>query len=82
LYDGVVLLDCKLTNTNTAFGELAIHLQHLDRDLKSPTQGMLFSKSEFWLYEQLNYVPLGRITGKWNEKGTFDLIQSFFNKTL
>jgi hypothetical protein len=82
LYDGVVLLDCNLSCTSKAFGELAIHLQHLGRDLNGPTRGMLFSKSEFWLYEQQNNVPLVRMVGKWTEDGAFDTIRSFFDATL
>ena len=52
LYDAVVLLDCTLSCTREAFGELCIHLEHLGRKQSTRTRGMLFSKTEFWLYEQ------------------------------
>lgn len=82
LYDGVVLLDCKLSCTSEAFGQLSIHLAHLGQNQKGPTRGMLFSRREFWLYEQERGVPLSFTSGQWNEKGSIQAIRSFFDKTL
>ncbi len=82
LYEGVVLLDCKLSCTREAFGELCIHLQHLGLKQNVPTRGMLFSKKEFWLYEQLKGAPLSLTSGEWKANGSVDAIRSFFNKSL
>jgi hypothetical protein len=82
LYDGVVLIDCKLTCTKEAFGELCIHLEHLGLKQNSPTKGMLISKKNFWLYEQQNGVPIRFISDEWTKAGSFQAIQSFFEFPL
>jgi tRNA A-37 threonylcarbamoyl transferase component Bud32 len=82
LYDGIVLLDCTLVCTTEALGQLSIHLSHLGRDQMRSTRGMLFSKRDFWLYEQLRGVPYSFIRGRWNEAGSLPAIRSFFEETL
>lgn len=84
LYGGVVVLDCKLTWSNKAFGELCTHLAHLGQGLQNntTTSGMLLTKTGFALLEQLRGVPLRYLTGNWNEPGSLQAIRSFFEPTL
>jgi hypothetical protein len=82
LYDGIIILDCKLSCNNTAFGELCIHLEHLGQKQNIPTRGMLFSKEEFWLYEQERGVPVQFLKGGWTDSGSEAAIQFFFEKIL
>ncbi len=82
MYDAVVLLDCKLSCTAGAFGELCNHLEHLGNKLSIPTKGMLFSSSEFWLYEQRKGIPLRFMKGNWDDMGSFTAISSFFEDVL
>lgn len=82
LYDGVVLLDCSVSCTPQAFGELSSHLSHLGVRQKGPARGMLFGLREFWLYEQERGVPLSFTRGQWTDAGSKEAIRSFFEKTL
>ncbi len=79
----MVLLDLKVNRNYQAFGEFCIHLEHLGADLKSsPIKGMLFSKSEFALYEQQNGVPISYLSGHWNDNGSIHAIRTFFESVL
>ena len=44
------ILDCKLTVTNEAFGELIIHLEHLCRGHEGMLRGVLFGKADQPIY--------------------------------
>eukprot|EP01038_Epipyxis_sp_PR26KG_P016541 gene16541-22582_t len=43
---------------------------------------MLFGCDGFWLYEQAKNVPIQRITAKYSDAGSFELIQRFFAPIL
>jgi hypothetical protein len=80
LYDSVYLLDCKLTCTNEALGELIIHLQHQSHQLPahSVVRGMLFGKYQFMLVKVQGQELTERITGTWTEPGSKACIVEFF----
>ena len=82
LYAEVALLDSKLDCNPCAFGELCIHLEHLGFKQQSPTRGMLFSRTEFWLLEQQKAIPLRFMKGLWTTNGSVAAIRMFFAKTL
>ena len=74
--------DTKLLCTPAAFGELYIHLEHLGNKLSTPTSGMVFGRTEFWLYEQSKGDLIWFLSGEWREHGTVQAIQNFFDDTL
>jgi hypothetical protein len=80
LYDSVYLLDCKLTCTMEALGELIIHMQHQSHQLPahSVVRGMLFGKSQFMLLKVQGQELIERITGMWTEPGSRECITNFF----
>ena len=82
LYDSVIPIGAKLLCTPAAFGELCIHLEHLGNKLSTPTSGMVFGRTEFWLYEQSKGDPIRFLSGEWREHGTVQAIQNFFDDTL
>jgi hypothetical protein len=80
LYDSVFILDCKLSCTNTALGELIIHLQHVAHKLPSHSvvRGMLFSTTTFMLVKVQGIELIERTTGEWVTAGSKTCISEFF----
>jgi len=82
LYDSVIPIEANLFCTPAAFGELCIHLEQLGGKLSTPTIGMVFGRTEFWLYEQSKGVPIRFLSGEWRENGTVQGIQKCFGDAL
>ena len=79
LYDTAQILDCKCTLAGAAFGELIIHMQHLNtfRDPKL-SRGMLFGKNEFYLATVQGTSLVYRMVGQWSDRGAGAAIRNFF----
>ena len=79
LYDSIYMLDCKVSCTMTALGELIIHLQHQSDKLPahSVVRGMLFGTSEIMLVKVQGQELIERITGTWTEPGSKACIAEF-----
>lgn len=83
LYHSVVLINVRLEITDHAFGELAMHLEHLSAACNGDAvRGMLIGECSFMLYEHRRQTPLRRIVGHHNDIGSMGLIKQFFAPVL
>jgi hypothetical protein len=81
LYDCVYILDCKIKNTEQAFGEFIIHMQHLNAssgtvDLIS--KGMFFGPFGCYLVICRGMTVMSREFVEWTHEGSLERLKEFF----